>query len=826
MIGFYRYSDMASQPEGPLVSNKMKSQARVVVIGGGIAGCSTLYHLTREGWTDVVLVERDELTSGSTWHAAAQVTQFGANQTMVALKRHSIDLYRELAADPENPISYHITGGMRLAHTPEHIDTYKHFIGMAAGMGVEMEFIDTAEAGRRHPLMNTDGLLGAWWDPLDGDIDPAGITFALARKAREAGAEVYRFNPVENITRKPNGEFIVHTRKGDISCEKVVNATGYRVNEVGNMLGVSHPVTSMEHMYFLTDTMPELEALDSRVPIIRDPADDFYCRQEKQGLLVGVYEQSCKTFGMDGIDPDFTQALCPSDLERCLDNMERIFDRLPALTDAGIHTVINGPITYTIDGAPLIGQIPGIRNAYCAIGLRAGIGESGGHGKLLAQTIVHGECEWDAWFLDPRRFTQYANTEHTVLKAVEDYQNEFHYHMPHEHRPASRLARTTPLYALLDQKHCAWGVVNGWERALFFKPNIEFIDQHSYRFTPTKDIVGKEVENLVSNVGIMEVSGFNRYELNGEGVETFLDHITCGNIPKTVGKLSLCYLLTDKGNILSEATLVKLGENRYWYGSAAAAEWHDRDWLQQHKPDTVNLTEMVISHTILVVAGPKSRDLLQSVSPRCDWSKTAFPWLQARNMFIGHAEVIAMSVSFSGELAYELHVPNEQLYLVWQTLRQAGMEFGLGDFGLYATESMRLEKGYRHWKADLIYEHNPFESRLDRFVNMNKADFIGKQALQTQLDRGHRKLFVSMTVDCDIAPAHSGDPVFAGEQQVGSITSGGYGFRIQKNIAFAFIEPDQADPGNRLAVGILGERYAAIVVDPVLYDPENDRVRA
>jgi dimethylglycine dehydrogenase len=808
-----------------MANGKMKSQARVVVIGGGIAGCSTLYHLTREGWTDVVLVERDELTSGSTWHAAAQVTQFGANQTMVALKRHSIDLYRKLAEDPENPISYHITGGMRLAHTPDQVDTYKHYIGMAAGMGVEMEFIDAAEAGRRHPLMTTDELLGAWWDPLDGDIDPAGITFALARKAREAGAEVYRFNPVENISIKASGEFIVHTKKGDITCEKVVNASGYRVNEVGNMLGVSHPVTSMEHMYFLTDSIAELEALDFRVPIIRDPGDDFYSRQEKQGLLVGVYEQGCKAFGLEGIDPEFTQALCPSDLDRCLDNMEGIFERLPILADAGIHTVINGPITYTIDGAPLIGKIPGVRNAYCAIGLRAGIGESGGHGKLLAQTIVHGECEWDAWFLDPRRFTQYANTEHTNLKAIEDYQNEFHYHLPHERRPAARLARTTPLYAALDQENCAWGVVNGWERALFFKPEAAFVDRPGYRFSPTKDIVAREVEQLTNHVGIMEVSGFNRYELSGDGVESFLDHIVCGNLPKTIGKVGLCYLLTEQGNILSEATLIKLDENRYWYGSAAAAEWHDRDWLLEHMPASVSLTEMTGSHTILVIAGPKSRDLLQSVSPRNDWSTTAFPWLQARSMFVGHAEVMAMSVSFSGELAYELHVPNEQLYLVWKTLKGAGEAFNLGNFGLYATESMRLEKGYRHWKTDLIVEHNPFESRLDRFVNLNKPQFIGKQALLTQLEHDPRKLFVSMTVDCGVGPAHAGDPIFAGEQQVGSITSGGYGFRTQKNIAYAFVDPDQAEISTSLAIGILGERYPATVVEPVLYDPENERVR-
>ena len=804
----------------------MKSHARVVVIGGGIAGCSTLYHLTREGWTDVVLVERDELTSGSTWHAAAQVTQFGGNQTMVALKRHSIDLYRELAADAENPISYHITGGMRLAHTSDQVDTYRHYVGMAAGMGVDMEYIDAAEVGKRHPLINTQGLLGAWWDPLDGDIDPAGITFALARKARAAGAEVSRFNPVVHITRKSSGEFIVHSKHGDITCEKVVNASGYRVNEVGKMLGVTHPVTSMEHMYFLTDTMPELEALDFRVPIIRDPGDDFYSRQEKLGLLVGVYEQGCKTFGMDGIDPDFTQALCPSDLDRCLDNMERIFERLPALTEAGIHTVINGPITYTIDGAPLIGPIPGIENAYCAIGLRAGIGESGGHGKLLAEIIVHGECEWDAWFLDPRRFTQYANTEHTCLKAIEDYQNEFHYHLPHEHRPASRLARTTPLYAVLDQLNCAWGVVNGWERVLFFKPDAEFVDEHSYRFTPTRAVVANEVEHLRQQVSIMEVSGFNRYEISGEGVEAFLDQMICGRLPTEIGRVGLCYLLTEKGNILSEATLVKRGENRYWWGSAAAAEWHDRDWLNRYKPDSVTITEMAASHTILVVAGPQSRALLQSVSPRCDWSSAAFPWLRCRQMFVGYAEVTAMSVSFSGELAYELHVPNEQLYLVWQTLNEAGKDFNLGYFGLYATESMRLEKGYLHWKADLIYEHNPFEARLDRFVWLDKSSFVGKQALLEQIERGPRKLLVSMTIDCDVASAHGGDPVFADTEQVGSVTSGGYGHRVEKNIAYAYVEPKAAEVGTRLSIGILGVRYDAVVVDPVLYDPQNRLVQS
>ncbi len=812
------------------MTETIKSHARVVVIGGGIAGCSTLYHLTREGWTDVVLVERDELTSGSTWHAAAQVTQFGGNQTMIGLKRHSIKLYQELAADTEHPFAYHITGGMRTAYTQDHIDTYHHYIGMARGMGVEMEFIDGAEAGKRHPLLNTEGLLGAWWDPLDGYIDPAGITLAMARKAKQAGAGVYRFNPVEHITRKRNGEFIVHTKNGDITCEKVVNASGYRVNEVGGMLGVEHPVTSMEHMYFLTDTLPELAALDFQVPIIRDPSDDFYMRQEKLGLLVGVYEQGCKTFGLDGIDPNFTKSLCPSDLDRCLDNMERIFERIPALQEAGIHTVVNGPITYTIDGLPLVGQVPGVENAYCIIGLRAGIGEGGGHGKILAELMVHGECEWDAWCLDPRRFTQHANTEHTALKAIEDYQREFHYHLPHEHRPAARLARTTPLYPVLDQLGAVWGVVNGWERVLFFKPadQPDFVDQHSYRFTPTQAVVAAEIAALTTHVGVMEVSGFNRYSIQGEGATAFLDQLVCGRLPKKIGKVGLCYLLNESGHVLAEATITKLGDEHYWYGSAAAAEWHDRDWLNRYRPESVTLTEMAASHTILVVAGPQSRDLLQSLSPRCDWSAAAFPWLSAREMTLGHAKVMAMTVSFSGELAYELHVPNEQLYLVWQLLDQAGAAFQLSRFGLYATESMRMEKGYLHWKADLLYERNPLESGLHRFVNLDKADFIGKAALLKEVERGSKKQFVTLLVDCEIAAAHSGDSVYQADQSdtvIGTVSSGAYGHRVQRNIAYAYVQPTLAAVGTELEVGILGQRYRAVVSDAGLYDPANTLMR-
>ncbi|MEM9677385.1 MAG: FAD-dependent oxidoreductase, partial [Pseudomonadota bacterium] len=638
----------------------MKTHTQTVVIGGGIAGCSTLYHLTQEGITDCVMVERDELTSGTTWHSAAQVTNFGGNQTMVGLKTHSIKLYKELAEDPDYPINYHhATGGLRLASTQDHMDGYYHFQSMAKGMGVEFEVLDPEECKRRHPLISTDNLLGALWDPLDGDIDPAQLCQALARRARKAGAEVYRFTDVTNLTENPDGTWIVHTNKGDIACESIVNAGGYRCNEIGAMMGVELAVASMEHQYMITESIPEIEALgdDFRAPLIRCPTTDFYQRAEKKGLLIGFYEQDCKTWGLDGIDPSFTMALCPDDLDRVVDVMEGAFHRLPCLETAGIKSIINGPITYTPDGLPLVGKIPGKRNAYCITGLRAGLGEGGGHGWLLAQIIARGEACYDTWSLDPRRFTRYANQEYTALKAIEDYQNEFRFHMPHEHRPAGRPMKTTPLTDTLAGLGAEFGTVNGWERALYYKPSAEFVEKHSFRFNNTFDIVAAEVANVQSNVGIMEVSGFNRYEITGTGVHDWLDGVMCSRVPRKAGKVGLTYFLNHDGNVKGEATLANLDADRVWYGSAAAAEFHDMDWLREHLPagSDINIESLTNTHTILVVAGPNSRSVLQSAAPRTEWSATAFPWLSCQKVFIGNAEAVTMAMSFSGELAWELH---------------------------------------------------------------------------------------------------------------------------------------------------------------------------
>jgi len=802
----------------------MKTSARVVVIGGGIAGCSTLYHLTREGWSDVVLVERNELTSGTTWHSAAQVTNFGMTQTMVGLKSHSISLYRELANDPDYPINYHHgDGGIRLANSETTMDGYRHFASQARAMGVDFEIIDADECARRHPLITTDRLIGGLWDPMDGDIDPAQLCQALARRARKAGAEVYRNTPVTGLTQHKDDSWTVHTDQGDIECEIVVNACGYRVNEVGAMMGVEHPVTSMEHQYFLTEPIRQIEEFGKRVPLLRCPIDDFYSRQEKNGLLVGFYEQDCKTWGMDGIDPDFVNALCPDDLDRVMPVLENVFKRMPVLEEVGIHSIINGPITYTIDGAPLVGPIPGKRNAFCIIGLRAGLGEGGGHGWLLAQQIVHGEAQYDTWVIDPRRFTGHATVELCALKAVEDYQNEFRFHLPHEHRPSGRPMKTTPLTGVLAEQGAEFGVVNGWERIAYVKPSPDFHETHGFRFNETFEVVANEIRAVQSAVGITEVNGFNRFEITGPSAMDWLDTMFCGKMTRKAGRVGLGYLLNHHGRIKSEATLAHLDDQTIWYGSAAAAEYHDMDWLKAHLPQdgSVSIGSLTNEHTILVIAGPKSRDVMSEVS-RADWSNKAFPWLSVRRAFIGIAPAVVMSVSFSGELAYEIHVPNNQLHSAYLALRKAGEKHGMQLFGSLAVESMRLEKGYRHWKADLNTEFTPFESGLSRFVKMDKADFIGKKALEKLQPS---RAFVSMALDCTHAPAHGGDSIVHEGRVVGTVTSAGWGHRVGKNIAMGFIEPEFSRPGITVGVEVIGEPVKAEIVPECLYDPDYKLLR-
>ncbi|MEJ6399430.1 GcvT family protein [Yoonia sp. 208BN28-4] len=811
----------------------MKSRTKVVVIGGGIAGCSTLYHLTQEGWTDVVLVERDELTSGTTWHSAAQVTNFGMNQTMVGLKSHSIALYKKLRDDPDYPVGYHHgDGGIRLANTEAQMQGYRHFASMARGMGVTYEVIDAQECARRHPLISTDNLLGGLWDGEDGDIDPAQLCQALAFHARKAGAEVYRNTPVTGLTRHKDDTWTVHTEHGDIDCDCVVNAGGYRVNEIGAMMGVQHPVASMEHQYFITEDIPAIAEAGHRMPLLRCPISDYYSRQEKGGLLVGFYEQDCKTWGMDGISPAFSNDLCPDDLDRVMDVLEGAFERMPALTDVGIKRVVNGPITYTIDGAPLVGPIPGKRNAFCIIGLRAGLGEGGGHGWLLAQQIVHGEAQYDTWCIDPRRFTGHATVELTARKAIEDYQNEFRFHFPHEHRPAGRNAKTTPLTPVLAAEGAEFTVVNGWERVDYIKPSPDFHPTLSFDFDEAFDVVAAEIANVQANVGLAEVNGFNRIEITGADRHAFLDRMVCGTVTKRDGRVGLGYLLNHHGCVKAEATFANLpasdrGPARVWYGSAAASEYHDMDWLAAHVKDgeDVQLRSLTNDQTILVLAGPKARDVLAKCA-RGDWSAAAFPWLSVRECCIGFAPATVMGVSFSGELAYEIHVPNASLYAAYLALKEAGADHGLKLFGARAVEAMRMEMGFLHWKADLITEFDPFETGLSRFVKLDKGDFVGKAALIARQKNGPTAQLVTLQVEASHAPAHPGASVMRDGKVVGTVTSGEYGHRVGMNLAYAFVSPQTSGDETGLSIDMCGEMVGAQIVTQPLYDPDFIRMRS
>ena len=801
----------------------MQSHARVVVVGGGVGGLSALYHLCQEGWTDAVLLERNELTSGTTWHSAAQCPSVAFNQLLLLLRDYTIKLYKELADDPAYPINYHhATGGMRLLTNPTHLDEVHHIMSVAKGIGIDFDLLDAAEAQRRNPLLNIDGVLAALWDEQDGDIDPAQLCQALAARSRKMGAKIHRNTPVTALRQLPNDEWLVTTHQGTITAEHIVIAAGYRANEVGALMGIEYPVIAMEHMYFVTEDIPDLAGRDTRVPMVRCPRDTFYMRQEKKGLLVGIYEHDCKTFGMDGIDPDFVNALCPDDLDRLLPKMEPIFERLPCLQEVGIKSVVNGPIAYASDAGPLVGKQPGLRNCWSMNGLRVGIGEGGGYGKMLAQMMVYGETEWDCWQLDPRRITGFANTEFTALKSIEDYQHEFRWHLPHEHRPAGRPAKASPLYPVLKARGAEFGVVNGWERTEFYKPEPEFVPTHGYGFQNWHDVVGAEIAALRANVGLAELSGFNHYRIRGREALNWLSGLTCSKLSDRIGKANLCYFLTPKGNIAGEATIVPLPGGEIFYGSAATAEYHDMDWLTENLPDgaDIQIESRTNTHTMLVIAGPRTRDLLAAVSPRSEWGQSAFPWLTAQRVFVGHVEALAIAISYSGEQAFELHIPNTQLFAAYECLKAAGADFEMSHFGMFAIDSMRLEKGYGHWKGDFITEFNPMEAGLHRFVDMAK-DFPGKPGLVSQMHAGNRKDRVLLDIHSDRAPAQPGEGVFADGTAIGSITSAAWGHRTGKNLAMAYVDPGCAKPGTEVEVLLLGAPIRATVCPLCLYDPDN-----
>ncbi len=805
----------------------MKTHAKVVIIGGGSVGCSALYHLTELGITDVVLVERDELTAGSTWHAAGNCPNFSTSWNLIKLQRHSTKLYEGLAKKVGYDINYHITGSIRLAHTQDRVDEFKHVLSQAHAQGIEFEMMTPAEISAKHPFMKTDGILAGLWDPYDGDIDPAQLTQALAKGARDKGAEIHRGTKVTAIERLASGEWKVVTDKGTIVCEKVINAAGYRGGEVAAMVGQYLPIVTLAHQYLVTEDIPELVALGAaRLPLVRDPDVSYYLRQERQGLLLGPYEWQATAHWLDGVPSEFANQLFDDALERLEPYIEAACERVPILGSVGIKTVINGPIPYAPDGNPLIGPAPGLPGFFHCCGFTFGIVQAGGAGKIIAEWVAHGQPEWDMWPLDSRRYLEYANDKFTLAKAIETYQHEYGIGYPAEERPAGRPAKVSPAYLRLKEKGARFGARGGWERAVYFPKDGDATGaESSFRRPHWHTAVEREAKAATERVAVLDLPGFTKFEVTGSGANAWINHMVAGVVPKP-GRTALNYFCAPSGGIVTEMTVTTLAPDRYWLISAAAGERHDEHWLQEHLPSSsVRLENLSARYGTLIVVGPKSRDVL-SLLTRADLSNEAFPWLSVRTIEIGYTKALAVRVNYVGELGWELHLPTEHLLSVYDLLFDAGQQFGISDYGLYAMDSLRLEKCYRSWKADLTTEYTPFMASLDRFVRLEKAGgFIGQEALKIEAVAGPKERFVPLIVDATDSDAAAVSIVYHRDQPVGLVTSGGYGYRINKSIALAYVRTDLAVAGQELHIDILGSRRKAVVGREPLFDPENLRLK-
>jgi dimethylglycine dehydrogenase len=807
----------------------MAEHARVVIIGGGAVGTSVLYHLALLGWTDCLLIDRDELASGSTWHAAGNVPNYSTSWNVIKFQRYTSKLYARLGQEVDYPINYHVTGSIRLANNQARMEEYGHVRSMARAQGIDFELIGPNEIKDRYPLIELDNVMGGLWDPFDGDIDPSQLTQAFAKGAKDKGARVQRFNPVTAIRQKPNGEWELDTKNGKVTAEIVVNAGGYRAGEVAEMAGHHLPTVAMQHQYLVTEMIPEVAALTRKLPLLRDPDVSYYLRQERDGLILGPYEWNCKASWLDGIPEEFAFQLYPDDLDRLEHYIEKAVERVPVLGSVGVQKVINGPIPYSPDGNPYIGPQHGLRNFYNCNTFSFGISQAGGAGKTMAEYIVYGQPEWDLWGFDHRRYGAYADQAYTHEKAIELYQHEYAIGFPVEERNAGRPRYKTALYETLKAKGAFFGARGGWERAAYFPRNPQEAEQKlSFHRAEMAwfPAVAEECKAVNERVGIMDLGGFTKYWVSGPGAEAYLNRIICGNLPK-LGRVSLAYALTERGTILSEFTITRMAADRFYLLSAGTALWHDTDWLKAHLPadGSVRLEETSAAGSSLVLAGPKSRDLLAKITD-ADLSNTAFPWPSAQEITVAGKKVLALRVNYVGELGWELHVPMADLVHVYNAIWQAGEPLGIRDFGMYAMDSLRLEKGYRSWKQDITHEYTPFDAGLERFVKLEKGDFIGKQALLERHAKGEIERFVPLIVETPTADALTCSIVFDGATQVGIVGSGGYGHRIGKSIALAYVRKDLATPGTQLEIEILGRRYKATVAQEPIYDPRNERLKA
>ena len=836
----------------------MRSQARAVVIGGGVVGVSTLYHLVKKGWSDSVLIERKELTSGSTWHAAGLLPLFNVSYSVGQIHKYSVNLYRSLEAETGQAVGFRPVSNIRLARTRDRWDEYHYYAGISKTIGgIEVRFLDPDELKAIWPLCNTDGILGAMQHPQDGYIQPADLTQALARGARAGGGEINRNTSVVAIERTASGEWLVRTDKGDITCEHVVSASGNFARATGRMVGIEVPVIPVEHQYIVTEAHPAILARRAQglpeMGVLRESDSSWYMREEAGGLLLGPYEKGAPACYLDGPSKDSEYELFQEDLERLMPHVETAIERVPAFGEVGIKKIYNGAIAYTPDGSPIVGPAAGVPNFWLNEGHSFGVTAAGGAGWQLAEWIVEGEPGIDMGGVDPRRFGRYASKGYLIERNEEAYAKVFTVHYPDEERASARPLRQTPCYGRMRDLGAVFGSTFGWERPNWFappgyalseadldKPPVLLNENHppavdakrpverwSFRRSNYFDIVGEECRAVHERVGLQDMSAFAKFEVSGRGAEAWLSAILTNRVPKALNRVTLTYLLTAHGGVRCEFTLTRTGPERFYLVSAGALESHDFDTLTKLLPPEggVRIDRVTTQYGVLVLAGPQSRAVMERVAD-VDMSNAAFPWLTAQQVSIGAAGLTALRVNFEGELGWELHHPIEMQNYIFDRVMAAGQPFGLRPFGLRAMDSLRLEKSYKLIPRELSIEYAALESGLDRFVDGRKADFLGRAALMRRKAEGFRNRSVTLEVHgVTDADARGSEPVYQGDRLVGRTTSGGYGWRVGKSLALAMVEPALGEPGTELAIEVLGERRPVVVIPESPFDPENAVLR-
>jgi dimethylglycine dehydrogenase len=804
----------------------MKTNARVVVVGGGMMGASLLYHLALEGCSDTVLIEKGELTSGSTWHAAGQCPSITGSYNLAKIHAYSNELYPKLEALTGQYVSWHPCGGLRLANNKAELAWLKFVLGYSKNIGFRMEIVGLDEIKRLNPFLTTDNVLAAAWTQDDGHGDPSGLCNALAKAARDLGATVMRRNRVIDIRLRPSGEWEVVTEQGSIIAEMVVNAAGCYARQVAAMVGADAPITNMQHHYVVTHPIPAFMERSVEIPVMRDSYTSGYLRQEQKSGLMGIYESTGlhEAWAPRGFPEwDSSNELFADDLDRIAPWLERAIERMPIFGDVGIRRVINGAIPHTPDGAPLLGPAAGLKNFWMCCGTSFGIAQGGGCGKYLAQWMLNGDAEINMAEFDPRRFGAFADAKYVRDKVFLDYRLTFTTRRPGEEEMAGRPRKMSPLHGRLRAQGCIHTETFGWERPKWFSLDGR-VEDYGYGRNNVFDVVAGEVAAVHERVAILDLTGFAKFDVSGAAAESFLNRVCANQVPRKTGGIALVHLLSPAGRIQGEMTVSRLADDRFYALSAAAAELRDLDLLTQSvKPgEAVRIENVTENRGVLVLSGPRSRELLQPLTD-ADLGNEAFPWLRAREIHIAGVPVRALRVSYVGELGWELHPPIDSLPSLYDAIWEAGRKFGIANYGLYAVNSLRLEKAYKAWSSELTNELNMLEADMPRFIRFDKADFTGKAATLAQAPRPFKIVYAEVAAaDTD---ARGGEPVLIEDRCIGVVTSGAYGHRVKRSLAFACVPPEFAAPGARFDLLIQGERRAATVLAGAAFDPDNLRMR-